>query len=195
MKTNQKITWKPGTMLYPLPAVLVSCGVYHDNNDTSKSNIITISWAGTICSEPPMLSISIRPERYSYKIIKDTGYFVVNLTNKKLVHATDFCGVKSGKDIDKFKKLKLTPQKAKFVPCPIILESPVNIECKTKQIVKLGSHDMFIAEVLCVHVDKSLVNSKNVLNLEKSNLIAYSHGKYYTLGKYLGHFGFSVRKR
>jgi len=194
MELNEKKIWKPGTMLYPLPAVLVSCGELKNEKDTSNCNIITLSWAGTICSEPPMLSISIRPERYSYKIIKKTGYFVVNLTTKRLAYATDFCGVKSGKDIDKFKKLNLSAQKSNFSNCPLITESPINIECKTQNIIKLGSHDMFIAKVLCVHVDKKLIY-KNSLKLEKANLIAYSHGNYYLLGKYLGHFGFSVRKK
>lgn len=195
MKTAGKTVWKPGTMLYPLPAVLVTCGHYGADGDTSKCNILTVSWAGTICSQPPMLSISVRPERHSHAMIKRSGYFAVNLTTEKLAFATDFCGVRSGRDSDKFKKMHLTPKKAQHIPCPIIEESPVNIECETVEVKKLGSHDMFIAKVLCVHADKALLNKKGVLDLEKAGLIAYSHGKYYSLGKYLGHFGYSVRKK
>lgn len=190
MYDNNKSIWKPGTMLYPLPAVLVSCG-------TSKEdyNIITIAWTGTICSDPPMLYVSIRPERYSHNIIERTGEFVVNLTNKKLAFATDFCGVKSGRKINKFKELKLTPGKSEKISAPIIKESPVNIECKVKEIKKLGSHDMFIAEVLCVHVDKKYIDKNGNLNFDKTEPICYSHGKYYLLGREIGHFGYSVRKK
>lgn len=181
-------------MLYPVPAVLISCGQYNGGTDTSKSNIITVAWTGTVCSEPAMLSISIRPERHSHAIIKKTGQFAVNLTTKDLAFATDWCGVRSGEDIDKFKKLGLTPLKARSVSCPIIGESPINIECETTEIKKLGSHDMFIAKVLCVHASKRYIDKKGVFDLEKAGLIAYSHGKYRALGKYLGHFGYSVRK-
>jgi flavin reductase (DIM6/NTAB) family NADH-FMN oxidoreductase RutF len=195
MKDFEKTVWKPGTMLYPVPAVLISCGQYSGGADTSKSNIITVAWTGTVCSDPAMLSISIRPERHSHAIIKKTGQFAVNLTTKDLAFATDWCGVRSGKDIDKFKKLGLTPLKARSVSCPIIGESPINIECETTEIKKLGSHDMFIAKVLCVHASKRYMGKKGVFDLEKAGLIAYSHGKYHTLGKYLGHFGYSVRKK
>lgn len=182
-------------MLYPLPAVLISCGEYNGGDDTSKSNIITVSWAGTVCSEPAMLSVSIRPERFSHGIIKRTGQFAVNLTTKELAYVTDLCGVKSGRNIDKFKKFKLTPQKAEHISAPIIGESPVNIECETVEVKKLGSHDMFIAKVLCVHADKRFMDKKGVFDMEKAGLIAYSHGKYHALGKYLGSFGYSVRKK
>lgn len=195
MKAIEKTVWKPGTMLYPAPAVLVSCGEYKGGTDTSKSNIITIAWTGTVCSEPAMLSVSIRPERFSHGIIKKTGQFAVNLTTKELAFATDWCGVKSGKDFDKFKKLGLTPAKAKFVSCPIIGESPINIECETIEIKQLGSHDMFIAKVLCVHASKKFMDNKGVFDMKKAGLIAYSHGKYFSLGDYLGHFGYSVRKK
>lgn len=194
MGVFKKTVWKPGTMLYPLPAVMVTCGEYKDSGDTSECNIITVSWAGTICSEPPMLSVSIRPERFSYAMIKRTGQFAVNLTTRDLAYAADICGVKSGRDMDKFKRLKLTPLKAKEIVCPIIGESPVNIECETVDIKQLGSHDIFMAKVLCVHADSALIDKKGVFDMEKAGLIAYSHGKYHALGKYLGHFGYSVRK-
>jgi flavin reductase (DIM6/NTAB) family NADH-FMN oxidoreductase RutF len=184
-----KQTWPPGTMLYPLPAVMVSCGDKPDNY-----NIITISWTGTICSDPAMTYVSIRPSRRSHEIIKRTGEFVINLTNEELAYAADFCGVKSGKELNKFKNLKLTPLKAKHVRAPLIKESPINIECGVTEIKPLGSHDMFIAKVLCVHADKEFLNEKGSLDLQKAGLICYSHGKYYALGKYLGHFGYSIRK-
>ncbi len=177
-------------MVYPLPAVIVSCG-----DDPSNYNFLTISWTGTICSNPPMLSISVRPERHSYQLIKKTGEFVVNLTNKKLVFAADFSGVRSGREVNKAKKLSLSYEKGDRVSAPLIVEAPVNIECKVRDILKLGSHDMFIADVLCVHADKKYMDKKGLLDLEKADLISYSHGKYYSLGKYLGHFGFSVKKK
>lgn len=177
-------------MLYPLPAVLVSCGDRPENY-----NLITIAWTGTVCSEPPMTYISIRPNRHSYQLIKRSGEFVINLATAKLVRPLDYCGVRSGKDINKFQHLKLSPAKASQVSAPLLLESPVNIECRVTKVVPLGSHDMFLAKVLCVHVDKKLVNKRGALNLEKAGLLAYSHGKYYELGKYLGYFGYSVKKK
>jgi flavin reductase (DIM6/NTAB) family NADH-FMN oxidoreductase RutF len=182
--------WKAGNMVYPVPAVMVSCA---DKN--KKPNIITIAWTGTICTNPAMVYISIRPERYSYNIIKDTKEFVINLTTKDLVFSTDYCGVKSGKDVDKFKECKLTPLKSKYVSAPSILESPVNIECKVKDIVELGSHHMFIAEVLGVAVDEKYLDETGRFNLNEASPIAYSHGQYYELGNWLGKFGYSSKKK
>lgn len=183
-----KLKWKAGTMLYPLPAVMVSCG------DLENSNIITVAWTGTICTDPAMVYISVRPERHSYELIKKTGEFVINLTTKDLAFQTDFAGVKSGKDMDKFEKLHLTKEKANEVNCPLIKESPVNIECKVTEIKELGSHHMFIAKVLCVDVDEKYLDKTGKFELEKCNLISYSHGQYYNLGDNLGRFGFSVKK-
>ena len=185
-----KQVWQPGNMLYPIPAVMVSCG-----RKGEKPNIITVAWAGNICSSPAMLSISVRKERFSYDIIKETGEFVVNLTSKKLVKATDWCGVRSGKDYDKFKEMGLTPLESQKISAPGITESPVNIECKVKQVVELGSHDLFIAEVVCVTVDEKLLDEKGRLDLGKAKLVAYSHGEYFMLGEKLGKFGYSVAKR
>lgn len=185
-----KVVWKPGTMLYPVPAVLIS-----SRNKNGFNNLMTVAWAGTICSEPPMLSVSIRKERFSYNIIKESGEFVVNLTTKKLAYATDFCGVKSGCDIDKFKELGLTALSAAKVNAPLLAESPVNIECKVKDIIPLGSHDLFLAEVAAVNVDEALIDEDDKLHLEKADLIVYSHGQYYDLKEALGHFGYSVRKK
>ncbi len=185
-----KQLWKPGTMIYPLPAVLVSCG-----NEQLGYNMLTIAWTGTVCTNPAMCYISVRPERYSYQLIMQTGEFVINLTNRQLAKATDWCGVKSGRDTDKFEQMHLTPQKGKFVDAPIILESPLNIECKVKQIIPLGSHDMFLAEVLGVQASEEYINPKTGLfDLEKANLIAYSHGQYFTLAEQIGKFGWTVRK-
>lgn len=184
-----KISWKAGNMLYPLPAVMVSL-----TDKTGNSNIITLAWAGTICTNPPMLSVSIRPERYSYDIIKETGEFVVNLTTKELTYATDYCGVKSGRDVDKFKEMKLTKLDSEKIKAVAIVESPVNIECKVREVMELGSHSLFIADVVNVRVDGRLLDEKGRFNLAKSELIAYSHGRYYELGKELGSFGYSIRK-
>ncbi len=184
-----KQIWKPGTMIYPLPAVLVSCGNMND------ANILTVAWTGTICSDPAMTYISIRPERYSYEIIKNTKEFVINLTTKDLAYATDWAGVKSGKDVNKFEELKLTKEKATNVKAPLIKESPVNIECKVTEIKELGSHHMFIAEVLSVDVDEKYLDDAGKFCLEKANLLAYSHGQYYELGKNIGKFGFSVKNK
>ena len=184
-----KISWKAGNMLYPLPAVMVSL-----TDKEGNSNIITLAWAGTICTNPPMLSVSIRPERYSYNIIKETGEFVVNLTTKELAYATDYCGVKSGKDVDKFEKMRLTKLASEKINAVAIAESPVNIECKVRQIMELGSHSLFIADVVNVRVDSRYIDEKGRFNLAKSELIAYSHGRYYELGKELGTFGYSIKK-
>ena len=184
-----KDSWKPGNMLYPVPAVMVSC-----QRPGEKANIITLAWAGTICSDPAMLSISIRPERYSHDIIKETGEFVVNIVSSELVKACDWCGVKSGRDVDKFKEMKLTEFKSEYMDIPAIEESPVNIYCKVKKIEKLGSHDMFIAEVVGVTVDDKYMDDKGRFRLSDANPVAYSHGEYYQLGKKLGKFGYSVKK-
>ncbi len=186
---NEKLSWKAGNMLYPLPAVLVSMA-----DKEGRPNIITVAWAGTVCTNPPMLSISVRPERYSYEIIKSTGEFVVNLTTKNLVFATDFCGVKSGRDVEKFKEMRLTPLESEKIKAPAVAESPVNIECRVKQLLELGSHHMFIAEVVNVRVAKEFIDGKGRFNLAASGLIGYSHGRYYELGKELGSFGYSVKK-
>lgn len=179
-----KVSFKPGTMIYPLPAVMVSCG-----ETPEEYNIITIGWVGTICSEPPMCYISIRKSRLSHEIISKTKSFVINLTTKELAKATDWCGVKSGRHFDKFKEMKLTPIKASVVNAPIIIESPLNIECEVVEIKELGSHDMFIAKVVNINADEKLINPKtNSFELEKANLLTYSHGKYYTIGEKLGFF-------
>lgn len=185
-----KINFKPGNMLYPLPAVLVSCG-----NINAQSNLFTVAWAGTICTNPPMVSISVRPERYSYQFIKDSGEFVINLTTSELVHATDYCGVRSGRDVDKWKECHLTPIEADTVSCPMVSEAPINIECQVTEVKELGSHHMFIAKVTAVHVNEKYMDEKNTFHLNESNLLAYSHGTYFTLGKPLGTFGYSVRKK
>lgn len=185
-----KINFKPGNMLYPVPAVMVSC-----QRPDEKPNIITVAWAGTICSSPAMLSISVRKERYSHAIITQTKEFVVNLVTKELTYATDFCGVRSGKDVDKFKEMKLTPLKSKEIMAPGIKESPVNIECKVKQVIELGSHDLFIAEVVNVTVDDKYMDESGKFNLNSSGLVSYSHGEYFELGKKLGSFGYSVKKK
>ena len=184
-----KVMWKPGTFLYPLPAVLVSCG------DMEKSNIITVAWTGIINTNPAMVYISVRPERYSYQLISENKEFVINLTTEKLAYATDWCGVRSGSKFDKFKEMHLTKEKAKFVRCPIIKESPVAVECKVKEIKELGSHHMIIAEVLSIDADKKYIDENGAFDISKCDLIAYSNGSYYTLGKKIGRFGFSVEKK
>lgn len=184
-----KELWKPGNMLYPLPAVMVSVA-----DKEGRPNIITVAWAGTICTNPPMVSISVRPERYSYPIIKETGEFVLNLTTKELVYATDYCGVKSGREVDKFKELGLTAVPADQVKAPLIGESPVNIECRVREVKPLGSHDMFLADVVAVHADQRYMDENHRFHLEKADPIVYSHGTYFTCGEALGTFGFSVKK-
>ena len=184
-----KIMWKSGTFLYPIPAVMVSCGTM------KKSNIITVAWTGIINTNPAMVYISVRPTRYSYKLIKESKEFVINLTNEDLVYATDWCGVKTGSKVDKFKEMKLTKEKAEFVSCPMINESPVSVECKVKEIKKIGSHHMFIAEVLAIHADEKFIDKNGAFDISKCNLIAYSNGGYYLLGKKIGKFGYSVEKK
>lgn len=185
-----KQQWKPGTMIYPLPAVLVSCGT------GSKSNILTVAWTGTICSDPAMCYISVRKSRYSYELIKENMEFTINLTTRAIAGATDWAGVKSGRDYDKWSHLGLTPEKGVMVGCPSIKESPLSIECRVKEILSLGTHDMFIADVLDVLADEQYIDPETGrFMLNKSDLIAYSHGGYYTLGDYIGKFGFSVQKK
>lgn len=181
--------WKAGNMLYPLPAVLVSM-----QDEQGKNNIITIAWTGTICTNPPMVYISVRPERYSYSILERTKEFVINLTTEDLVYATDFCGVTSGKNVDKFKATGLTPIPSKYVKAPSIKESPVNMECKVEQIIELGSHVMFLASVLGVTIEASFLDESGRFHLEEAKPISYSHGKYYVLGKNIGKFGYSIKK-
>ena len=188
--TMSKTSWKPGNMLYPLPAVLVTCRDLKGNE-----NVLTIAWTGTICSDPAMLYISVRPSRHSYGMIKETGAFVVNLTTEKIVRETDYCGVRSGRDEDKFASMGLTKGEAEKVNAPIIMESPVNIECKVKDILPLGSHDMFVAEVVNVQVSTEYMDEKGRFELEKAGLLAYSHGIYYGLSEQIGSFGYSVRKK
>lgn len=186
-----KQLWKPGNMLYPLPAVMVSVG-----NKQGETNIITVAWTGTICTNPAMVYISVRPERYSYQMIKESGEFVINLTTEKLVKATDYCGVKSGRDVDKWKEMNLHQVKAETLEySPLILESPVNIECKVVEIKELGSHHMFLANVTAVHADEAYLNEQNKFELNNTGLLAYSHGEYLGLGKKLGTFGYSIRKK
>lgn len=185
-----KQSWKSGNMLYPVPAVMVSC-----QRENEKPNIITVAWAGTICTNPAMLSISVRPERYSYNIIKETKEFVVNLVTSDLAYATDYCGVKSGRDVDKFKEMNLHKSISKVVKAPGIEESPVNIECCVKEIKELGSHHMFIAEVVSVNIDDKYMDKTGKFNLNKAGLVSYSHGEYFELGKKLGKFGYSVAKK
>ena len=184
-----KIMWKPGTFIYPLPAVLVSCGTME------KSNIITVAWTGILNTNPATVYISVRPERYSYNLIKNQGEFVINLTNEQLAYATDWCGVKSGKNVDKFKEMKLTKQKANIVKCPMIEESPVSIECKVKEIKEFGSHHTFIAEVQAINAEEKYIDKTGRFDISKCYLIAYLNGHYYTMGKKIGKFGFSVQKK
>jgi len=185
-----KQLWKGTTMLNPVPAVMVTCV-----DSEGKPNIITVAWAGTINSKPPMLSISVKKERHSYSLIKEKGQFAVNLTNEALAYATDFCGVKSGRDVDKFEILKLNADKASVIDVPLIKESPINLECIVRQRIELGSHDMFIAEIVAVHVDDRLIGRNGKLDMNKAKLICYSHGEYWSLKEPLGYFGFSVTKR
>ena len=186
-----KQDWKPGTMIYPLPAVLVSCG-----STEEEYNILTVAWVGTICSNPPMCYISVRPERHSYPVLKKNMEFVINLTTKEMAFATDWCGVRSGADVDKWKEMKLTRGKAKTLAyAPILVESPVNIECKVREILELGSHHMFLAEVSAVQVEEGYLAESGKFELNQSGLITYSHGEYFCMGKPLGRFGWSVKKR
>lgn len=185
-----KQNWKPGTVLYPVPVVMVSCG-----SMDGKKNIITVAWTGTINSDPAMTYISLRPSRHSYNIIKQSKEFVINLVTKKLTYACDYCGIKSGKEIDKFKEMHLTAIKGTKVSAPIIYESPINIECHVKDIIPLGTHDMFLAEVINVSVSDEYLDKNGKFHFNKTNPICYSHGCYYTLGEKLGSFGYSVKKK
>ena len=182
--------WKPGNMLYPVPAVMVSC-----QRQGEKPNIITVAWAGTVCSDPAMVSVSIQKKRYSYGIIRDSGEFVVNLTTKKLAKATDYCGVRSGRDVDKFAETGLTPCPSQAVGCPGIAQSPVNIECRVTEVKNLGSHDLFLAQVVGVSVDETLLDASGRLRLSRSGLMVYSHGNYFEIGQQIGSFGYSVKKK
>lgn len=186
-----KQNWKPGTLIYPLPAVLVSCG-----SCPEEYNLLTIAWTGTVCTDPAMCYISVRRERHSYEIIKRTGEFVINLTTEELAKATDWCGVRSGRDHNKFSEMGLTPLPGVEVKAPIVAESPISIECRVKQIIPLGSHDMFLAEVVNIQVDERYLDSETgKFSLEKAKPIVYSHGEYFKLGKFIGHFGWSVRRK
>lgn len=186
---TKKMNWKPGTMVYPLPALLVSCG-----NAPENYNLLTVAWVGTICTNPAMCYISVRPERHSYELIKQNMEFVINLTTEEMAHATDWCGVRSGRDYRKFDETGLTPTPATCVKAPIVEESPLSIECRVKEIVHLGSHDMFIAEVLNVQADERYLDCEGKWHLEQSNPLVYLHGGYYGLGDFIGRFGFSVKK-
>ena len=184
-----KLIWKPGNLIAPVPAAMVSCGTME------KPNIITIAWTGNVSSSPAKVSISVRPERYSYGLIKESGEFVLNLTTAALVRAADFCGVRSGREVDKFAQLGLTPLPAREVACPLVGESPVNLECRVCDVIPLGSHDLFLADVLAVHVEEELVDDHGRLRMDQCHLAAYAHGDYFALGKKVGSFGFSVRKK
>ncbi len=186
-----KVPFKPGTLIYPLPAVMVSCGDQPENY-----NIITIGWTGTLCSDPPMCYISVRPERHSYDIIRRTGEYVINLTTEALVRQTDWCGVRSGRDCNKFREMHLTPEAGQVVKAPLIAESPLNIECRVIEVRPLGSHDMFVSEVVAVNADERFIDKgSGAFQLNHAQPLAYSHGKYYGLGEKLGSFGFSVKKK
>ena len=189
-KTVKKDVWKPGTMLYPLPAVMVSCA-----DKEGHANILTVAWTGIVCSEPPMAYISVRPERYSHHMIEETGEFVINLTTEALCAATDFCGVRSGAKLDKWKECGLTKQKGSVVAAPVIAESPVNLECRVTQVLRLGSHDMFMAKIEAVDVDEQYMDEKGRFDMARCGLVAYSHGEYYSLGSLLGTFGYTVKKK
>ncbi len=186
---NEKLYWEGGCLLAPVPPAMVSCG------SVEKPNIITIAWTGILNSKPPMTYISVRPERHSFDIIKESGEFVINLTPKSLLRACDWCGVKSGKDFDKFKEMNLTPIVGKNVSTPIIAEAPISLECKVKDIIPLGSHYMFIADIVGIQVDKSLVDEKGKLDIMKADLLSYAHGQYISLDETVGTFGYSVRKK
>ena len=189
LEKHNKVLWKPGTVEYPLPAVMVSCG------DMDNSNIVTIAWTGVICSDPAMVYISVRPTRHSYEMIEQSKEFVINLTTEDLVFKTDWCGARSGKEHDKFKEMHLTKEKAKHVKCPSIKESPIAIECKVVEIKEFGSHHTFIAKVLSIDADEKYIDEKGAFDISKCNLMAYANGGYYELGKKIGTFGFSVRKK
>lgn len=184
-----KRVWNAGTFEYPIPAVLVSCGTMED------SNLITVAWTGIINSDPPMCYISVRKERYSYDIIKRNKEFVINLTNQRLAKATDWCGVRSGSKYDKFKEMRLSKEEGKFVKCPLVAESPISLECKVVEQKDLGSHTMFLAKILSIDVEEKFINKNGAFDISKCELIAYANGGYFTLGKKIGSFGYSVRKK
>ena len=184
-----KIQWKGGTFIYPIPAVMVSCGTMEE------SNIITVAWTGILNTNPAMCYISVRPERYSHNIIKENGEFAINLTTRQLAYATDWCGVKSGRDVDKFKEMKLTKERANIIKAPLIKECPVSVECKVKEIVPLGSHDMFVAEIVAIDADEKYIDEKGAFDISKCDLIAYANGGYYPLESKIGKFGYSVQKK
>ena len=184
-----KVQWKGGTFIYPIPAVMVSCGTMEE------SNIITVAWTGILNTNPAMCYISVRPERYSHNIIKENGEFAINLTTRQLAYAADWCGVKSGRDVDKFKEMKLTKEKANIISVPLIKESPVSVECKVKEIVPLGSHDMFVAEIVAIDADEKYIDEKGAFDISKCDLIAYANGGYYPLESKIGKFGYSVQKK
>ena len=185
----KKVKWKGGTLLAPVPPVMVSCG------DMESSNIITVGWTGIINSDPPKTYISVRPSRHSYGIIKEKGEFVINLTPSRLVRSADYCGVYTGKSVDKFAKCKLTKEEANEVSAPLIAECPISLECKVCEVVPLGTHDMFIADIVAVDIDEELIDEKGKLHIEKAGLAAYAHGTYFALGKKIGSFGFSAKKK
>ena len=190
-RNSQKLLWKPGTMLYPVPAVLVSCGEY-----AGVHNIITIGWTGIICSDPAMCSVSIRPERFSYELIRKSGEFAINLTTVAMAKIVDWCGVKSGREFDKFREMKLSAVPAKFIQSPLIQESPVNLECRVKEIRELGTHHMFISDILAVHADPVYFDpGSGFFDLAAAEPLCYCHGHYYQMGKHIGKFGFSVEKK
>ena len=184
-----KQQWKPGNMLYPLPAVLVTVA-----DSRGRENVFTVAWAGTVCTNPPMVSISVRPERYSYGMICETGEFVINLTTEELARAVDYCGVKSGRDVDKFQAMKLRRDKAAAVRAPLLSDAPVSIECRVSEVKHLGSHDLFLAKVVAVHADEAYMDERGRFDLKKASPLVYSHGEYFGLGRRLGSFGYSVKK-
>ena len=184
-----KVQWKGGTFIYPIPAVMVSCGTMEE------SNIITVAWTGILNTNPAMCYISVRPERYSHDIIKKNGEFAINLTTRQLAYATDWCGVESGRDVDKFKEMKLTKERANIIKAPLIKESPVSVECKVKEIVPLGSHDMFVAEIVAIDADDKYIDDRGAFDISKCDLIAYANGGYYPLNKKIGKFGYSIQKK
>lgn len=186
---DAKVSIKPSTFLNPVPVVMATCG------DMKDSNIITLAWAGTINSEPPMLSISIRKERFSHDIIQNSGVFGVNLVSKSLIKACDYCGVKSGRDVDKFREFNLTKFEGETTGVPLIKESPASLECKVRQIIELGTHDLFIADIVNVHVSEELFDEKGAIDMRKADLVAYNHGEYYALGEFLGFYGYSVANK
>ncbi len=186
---NEKEQWRGSALLGPVPPVLVSCG------EGENANLITVAWAGTICTQPPKVSISIRPSRHSYGLIRESGEFVLNLPTESLARAVDWCGVKSGRDVNKFEAMHLTAAPASRVSCPIVAESPVNLECRVFDVIPLGSHDLFLADVVAVNASKELLDEAGKLHLERAGLLAYAHGSYYGLGRQLGTFGWTVRKK